>query len=246
MLIFVHKILVPDFWSDIDKCRALSVPILASQSATGLRHRRIPTNNRKFAKDFALGAVFTYKDRMRIENEDVPEAQLVRDAQSGDARSFEVLFDHYYDMIHAFAYRVCLVETEADDIAQETFIRAARGISSYRGAASFKNWLYRIAHNALVDWRRQSARQRDKQDQFAIELEFRAQARIADYAGVHSALKQLSPDLREAVTLVYFEEMNHREAANVAGCAETTISWRIFRAKRLLKNLLGSKKGEAL
>jgi RNA polymerase sigma-70 factor (ECF subfamily) len=192
-----------------------------------------------------LDAVFTYKDRMRIENENVPEAQLVTGAQSGDARSFELLFDRYYNMIHAFAYRVCLVETEADDIAQETFIRAARGISSYRGAASFKNWLYRIAHNALVDWGRQSARQRDKQDQFAAELQAQAQARAPDYTDVHSALKQLSPDLREAVALVYFEEMNHRDAADAMGCAETTISWRIFRAKSALKKLLSVKKGEA-
>src|SRR5271155_1738793 len=118
---------------------------------------------------------------MIIEKDDVPEAQLVEDARSGDSKSFELLFDRYYNMIHAFAYRVCLVETEAADIAQETFIRAARGISTYRGAASFKNWLYRIAHNALVDWGRQSARQRDKQDQLAAELQAQAQARTPDY-----------------------------------------------------------------
>jgi len=196
-------------------------------------------------KDFAPRVVFTYKGRMRIENEEVPEAQLVTGAQSGDAKSFEVLFNRYYNMIHAFAYRVCLVETEADDIAQETFIRAARGISSYRATASFKNWLYRVAHNALIDWGRQAARQRHKENQFAAELESRSQARTPDYADIHAALKQLSPDLREAVALVYFEEMNHREAADALGCAETTISWRIFRAKGVLKKLLGSKKGEA-
>jgi RNA polymerase sigma-70 factor (ECF subfamily) len=182
---------------------------------------------------------------MRIENDDVPEAQRVHGAQSGDSRSFEILFDRYYDMIHAFAYRVCLTETEADDIAQETFIRAAKGIASYRGAASFKNWLYRIAHNTLVDSQRQSARQRDKQDQFAAELNSRAQVRPADFTGVHSALKELPADLREAVALVYFEEMNHREAAEAMGCAETTISWRIFRAKRLLKKLLRPEEGES-
>jgi len=196
-------------------------------------------------KDFAPRVVFTYKGRMRIENEEVPEAQLVTGAQSGDAKSFEVLFNRYYNMIHAFAYRVCLVETEADDIAQETFIRAARGISSYRATASFKNWLYRVAHNALIDWGRQAARQRHKENQFAAELESRSQARTPDYADIHAALKQLSPDLREAVALVYFEEMNHREAAEAVGCAETTISWRIFRAKSVLKKLLGSRKGEA-
>ena len=183
---------------------------------------------------------------MRQEEQEVPDAQLVDAVLHGDAESFRLLFDRYYDMIHAFAYRVCLVETEADDIAQETFIRAARGISSYRGAASFKNWLYRIAHNALVDWGRQNTRQRDKQDQFAAELETRGQARTPDYTNVHSAMKQLSPNLREAVALVYFEEMNHRDAAHAMGCAETTVSWRIFRAKRALKKLLDSGKVDSL
>ncbi len=192
-----------------------------------------------------MGAVFTYKDRMRIENEDVPEAQLVRGAQSGDARSFELLFDRYYHMIHAFVYRVCLLETEADDLAQETFIRAARGISSYRGAASFKNWLYRIAHHALIDWQRQSVRRRDKEDRFEAELETRASTHPPDFAHVHSALKKLAPELRAAVALVYFEEMNHREAADALGCAETTVSWRIFRARRALKSLLVAEEVEA-
>jgi RNA polymerase sigma-70 factor (ECF subfamily) len=180
---------------------------------------------------------------MRNENEDVPESRLVSAAQSGDSRSFEILFDRYYDMIHAFTYRVCLVETQADDLTQETFIRAARGISTYRGTASFKNWLYRIAHNALVDWGRQNSRERHKEAEFTAELRSSAKVRPADFTEVHSALEQLSPDLREAVALVYFEEMNHREAAEVMGCAETTVSWRIFRAKRALKKLLGSKRG---
>jgi len=182
---------------------------------------------------------------MRQDEQGVPDAQLVEAARHGDAESFRLLFDRYYDMIHAFAYRVCLAETEADDIAQETFIRAARGIYSYRGTASFKNWLYRIAHNALIDWGRQVARHRDKQEQFAVEVDSQAQTRTPDYTDIHSALKQLSPDLREAVALVYFEEMNHRKAADALGCAETTVSWRIFRAKRVLKKLLEPKKGDS-
>ena len=184
-------------------------------------------------------------NRMKQDDGDVPEAELVGRAQSGDSRSFELLFDYYYDMIHAFAYRVCLVETEADDIAQETFIRAARGIAGYRGTASFKNWLYRIAHNATVDWGRRATRQRDGLTGFTSELDTQSSLRAPDFGNVHLALKELSPDLREAVALVYFEEMNHREAAEALGCAETTVSWRIFRAKRVLKKLLHSGKGEA-
>jgi RNA polymerase sigma-70 factor (ECF subfamily) len=175
---------------------------------------------------------------MRPNDVEVPEAQWIGNAQRGDSQSFSLLFDRYYAMIHSFAYRVCLIEAEADDITQETFIRAARGMASYRGESSFKNWLYRIAHNCVTDWQRKTLRQRDGDAALTFELDRQSQTRPADFDQVHTVLRQLAPELREAVALVFFEEMNHRQAAQVLGCAETTISWRIFRAKRLLKKLL--------
>jgi len=181
---------------------------------------------------------------MRTENDDAPDDEYVSRAQAGDAASFEVLFDRYYDMIHAFTYRICLAETEAEDLAQETFIRAARGICGYRGTASFKNWLFRIAHHAGVDWQRQQARRRERETAFATEMGLRTETRAPDHAAVHAALSQLPVDWREAVALVYFDDMNHGEAAKVMGCAETTVSWRIFRARRVLKKLLGAHKGD--
>ena len=174
---------------------------------------------------------------------DVPDAHLVHLVLHGDAASFRLLFDRYYAMIHAYAYRSCLVEIEAEEIAQETFIRAARGICSYRGTASFKNWLYRIAHNALIDWKRKNSRERIREQEYSVALASQHHGEAPDFTEVHSALNQLSPELRETVALVYFEEMNHGEVAAVMGCAETTISWRIFRAKSALRKLLGSKKG---
>jgi RNA polymerase sigma-70 factor (ECF subfamily) len=175
---------------------------------------------------------------MKLDTEDVPDSQLVREAQSGDSRAFELLFDRYYDMIHAFAYRLCLGETEADDIAQESFIRAARSLPRFRGEASFKNWLYRIAHHAATDWLRSAGRRNRQAAQLASEAEISAQGRPADYTPIHQALRQLPTDWREALVLVFFEEMTHAEAARILGCAETTVSWRIFRAKRVLRKLL--------
>lgn len=134
---------------------------------------------------------------MRLNEQKVLEAQLVDAARLGDPESFRLLFDRYYAMIYAFAYRVCLVETEADDIAQETFIRVARGFSNYRGAASFKNWVYCIANNVLVDWRRQSIRNRDKQAQFAAELESRAQSHAPDPADVPTSIAAVTPTIGE-------------------------------------------------
>jgi RNA polymerase sigma-70 factor (ECF subfamily) len=175
---------------------------------------------------------------MNLDEKDMPETQLVSSAQSGDTRSFELLFDRYYDMIHTFAYRVCLVETEADDIAQETFIRAARGLQGFRGTASFKNWLHRIAHHVLTDSFRRNVRRDARQSEIACAAELESQVRPADFARVHEALSKLSPEWREAIALVYFDDLSHAEAARVLGCAETTVSWRIFRAKRTLGKML--------
>jgi RNA polymerase sigma-70 factor, ECF subfamily len=180
---------------------------------------------------------------MRTTNDEAPDNDYVFRAQAGDSISFEVLFDRYYDMIHAFTYRICLVESEAEDLTQETFIRAARGIGGYRGTASFKNWLFRIAHHAVVDWQRQQARRRENESAFSAEMELRSEARKPDHTAVHAALSQLPVDWREAVALVYFDDMSHGEAAKIMGCAETTVSWRIFRARRALRPVLEAKKG---
>jgi RNA polymerase sigma-70 factor (ECF subfamily) len=175
---------------------------------------------------------------------DLPDEILVNNARSGDARSFELLFERYYDMIHAFAYRLCLVEAEADDIAQEAFIRAARGLAGYRATATFKNWLYRIAHNAAIDSRRRAARHNEHLNELAANAESPSSVRTYDYGAIYQAVENLSTDQREAVTLVYFDGMNHREAATVMGCAETTVSWRIMLARRALKKLLKAHAGD--
>jgi RNA polymerase sigma-70 factor (ECF subfamily) len=175
---------------------------------------------------------------MNQPTEDATETEIVDRARAGDERSFEMLFDRYYDMIHAFAFRVSLQEGEADDIAQETFIRAARGVAGFKGNASFKNWLHRIAHRVMTDSYRSAARREKREVELAGETEVRAQARPADFGPIHAALHQLPPDWREAVALVYFDAMSHAEAAAVLGCAEATVSWRIFRAKRALGKLL--------
>ncbi|MDR2462529.1 MAG: RNA polymerase sigma factor [Verrucomicrobiales bacterium] len=75
------------------------------------------------------------------------EPQLVGAAISGCADAFSALFNRYYPMIHAFAYRLTLSDHDADDLAQETFVSAARAIGGFRREVSFKNWLYQIAAN---------------------------------------------------------------------------------------------------
>jgi len=167
------------------------------------------------------------------------EPGLIADAIQGSPDAFSLLFHRHYPMIHAFAYRLSLCSGEAADIAQDTFIQAARSLGAFRGQSSFKNWLYAIAANKSRDRHRQRMRRDRLAREWAALRE--AEGEPDDFPGaaaVREALATLEPDLREAVALVYYEGLTHAEAARILGCAETTVSWRIFRAKQKLRKQL--------
>lgn len=168
------------------------------------------------------------------------ETILIERAVAGDAAAFSELFNRYYSMIHAFAYRLCFDKADAQDVAQDTFVKVARSLGSFRKESSFKHWLYRIALNTTHDRNRSRSRLGEAVEEFAVESS--SPGRPADFTAVHEALGGLPEDLRQAVTLVYLEGMSHSEAARVLRCAETTVSWRIFKAKRRLKKALGRAK----
>ncbi len=154
-----------------------------------------------------------------------------------------MLFHRYYAMIHAFAYRLCLDPAEAQDIAQETFIYAARSLGSFAAAGKvdrFRPWLYRIALNSARDNVRRRRRRQALDDEIAFRQTRAERERSGQFARIEEALATLPEDLRRALVLVFCEDLSHAQAAAVLGCAETTVSWRVFRAKRLLRKKLAS------
>ncbi|HEY5895340.1 MAG TPA: RNA polymerase sigma factor [Chthoniobacterales bacterium] len=166
---------------------------------------------------------------------------LAQLAASGDETAFTMLFKRHYRMIHAFAHRICLDASLAEDVAQETFVKAARELASRGFQGTFKPWLYRIAKNGAIDLIRRRLRE-------SRHLQFESSERPANFdttdpghEKLTSALARLGPELRAAIALVYFDQLNHAEAAASLGCAETTVSWRIFQAKRKLRKWLTSK-----
>lgn len=169
---------------------------------------------------------------------DEDDSLLCERARGGCELAFSTLFHRYYSALHAFVFRLCLDAAGAEDIVQEAFIKAARSLPVFRGEASFRNWLYRIAMNTTRDWQRSMIRQEQASEELALQAGDAQAERTADFGPVHEALAALSDEMRHAVVLVYYEGLNHAQAAKILGCAETTVSWRIFRARRQLKSLL--------
>ncbi len=169
---------------------------------------------------------------------ELDEATTVRAAIAGEADAFAALHHQYHPMIFALAYRLCLDRAHAQDLAQETFIKAARALPAFRPDAPFRHWLFQICANTVRDWQRREGRRRRLAEAAHAHAALARTERAADFEEAREALAALAPELRAAVVLVFFEDMNHREAARVLGCAEATVSWRIFIAKRKLKTLL--------
>lgn len=163
---------------------------------------------------------------------------LIVKAQSGDAIAFEALVNHYYEMMFKVAFKFCGNRQNAEDITQESCIRLVRGLHTYRHDSAFTSWLYRLVLNTGKDWFRKNKRYTTDDDELVMVKAETPSADSQVYAKqVINAMYKLPDAEREAVVLVLAEGMTHKEAADILGCAESTISWRIFEARKKLTAL---------
>jgi RNA polymerase sigma-70 factor (ECF subfamily) len=174
------------------------------------------------------------------------DSDLVVRSQHADPVAFEELVRQHQRMVHSLTYRMTGSLADAEDLAQETFLRAYEQIGSFRGTSKFSTWLYRIAVNTCLNWRQSETRRSRLYAQAAEELAAQhagADAAPADQSGeVHAALLKLPAKQRAAIVLTVYDALNHAEAAQLLGCSETTVSWRVFAAKRKLKRLLTARR----
>ena len=177
------------------------------------------------------------------------DAELVLQTQSGSPAAFETLIRNHQRMIHSLTFRMTGSLADAEDLAQETFIRAYEQIGSFRGTSKFSTWLYRIAVNTCLNWRQSEARRFHFQTNCAEEISGQhangenSPAKNGACEQVQSALLKLPAKQRAAIVLTIYDGLNHAEAAHVLGCSETTISWRVFAARRKLKRWLTTAGG---
>jgi RNA polymerase sigma-70 factor, ECF subfamily len=177
------------------------------------------------------------------------DEDLVLQSQNGSPAAFETLIRNHQNMIHALTFRMTGSAADAEDLAQETFIRAYEQLHSFNNGAKFSTWLYSIAVHACLNWRRNEARR------------FRAQADCAEKMLIQNsspeisssendlaqqtqaALMRLPAKQRAAIVLTIYDGLHHAAAAKVLRCSETTVSWRLFAAKRKLKRWLTDANG---
>ncbi len=167
--------------------------------------------------------------------------RLLALARAGDGDAFATLLDMHYDLIFRTAYKWSGNRSDAEDIAQEVCIKLAGSLSGFDGRSQFSSWLYRITLNAVRDGQRAQARRGRHLAALSQVSPEDAPPDQEDATAINelwAAVRRLPERQRDAVLLVYAEELPHAEAASILGCKEATVSWHIHEAKKALRGLL--------
>ena len=173
---------------------------------------------------------------------------LVEAARTGDADAVEALVRRYQVRIFNFARTLTVSDGDAEDLAQETFIRAFRGVRRFRGESSFKNWLYTIAANVARTHLGKHTRQAPVWDR-RLEADDVSENHLTSpidsvedtvirRQALDRALSTLPEDLRITLVLHDVEGLEYREIAEVLDIPVGTVMSRIFRARQRLRPLL--------
>lgn len=175
------------------------------------------------------------------------EAELLEAAQGGDRRAFSRLVRMHQRRVYACAVQMLGDGGDADDAVQETFMRAWRAISRFDGRSQLSTWLYRICVNVCLNHIRKRKRHdaadigdpkipEPKADPTQGDSDPRRALEVRQLQGqIAQALDGLSESLRTTVIMVLVQGMPQKEAAEVLGCSEGTIAWRIHEARRRLR-----------
>jgi RNA polymerase sigma-70 factor (ECF subfamily) len=183
-------------------------------------------------------------------NEASEDAELVRRCREGDPEAFRTLVARHHPRIFNLIHGLVRDRDEADDLAQEVFIKAFRSLSGFKGQAQVYTWLYRIAVNRCLDWLK-SRRRHPESSLDRVEV-YRADGVVLRGSGatdaelerrelgraLEGALRELPPDYRVALTLREVDGLSYEEVADAMGCSVGTVKSRLFRARAQLQRML--------
>lgn len=174
---------------------------------------------------------------------------LVDKARSGDLSAFEELVKRHQARIYRLTAHILRSHGDADDLTQETFVRAYRALGRFDGRSEFFTWLYRIAVNLCLNAlrsRKSRARNTTLEDARIDGIEPNADSGRPDedalrkqtYALLCEGIDSLSETLRTTMILVCVDGVSHEEAAAILGAPAGTIAWRVHEARRKLREFM--------
>ena len=170
---------------------------------------------------------------------DLPDEILARRASDGRPEFFEIILTRYRDRVYRICYRMAGNSEDAEDWAQECFVRAYRELRRYNPVMPFRPWLFRVVSNACINLAKTRSRRRDRLDLGIDHLSIPAgdgsdpvQSTFAaeDTRAIRAALETLPLKMRQAVVLRLLEGLSFRELGEILGVPTQTAATRVRRA----------------
>jgi len=182
-------------------------------------------------------------------NENMQDAAndgLVERAKSGQMEAYVELVRRIQEKIYHTIFGMTRNHEDADDLTQETFMYAYKALGSFKLKSSFYTWAYRIAVNLTLNHLKKKGREKgreDFEDSAAVfdRTEYAALSPEGDSLKkelkekLEEAIEKLPPAYKAAFNLVVLQGMSHAEAAKLLGCSESTVSWRMHKARKMLQ-----------
>lgn len=174
-------------------------------------------------------------------------AKYVNQAQNGSRKAFDKIVKLYMEPIYHLFLDMTKNQEDANDLVQETFLRAYLSLKQFQGNARFSTWLYRIAYNIGIDFKRRSKRKRtvdieSESNKNIIDKEKYITIRNSEYIGFNESLEKaftkLSQPQKMAVIFHHYHGLKMKEIGEILGCTEGTARSHLFRAMGKLRNEL--------
>ena len=177
------------------------------------------------------------------------DTYYIQRIQAGDVACFACLLDKYSRPIHSLILKVVRSQEEAEELAQDTFMKVFKNLASFKGDCSFSTWIYRIAYNTAVSETRRRKREWACIDQARLaNLPDSEAERMDAWEGrqeyldaLARAVGELEPEERALVTLFYYEEYSVSECAGITQMSESNIKVRLHRIRKKLYILVNTQ-----
>ena len=172
------------------------------------------------------------------------QEHIIARARRGDADAFEQLVAAYRNQVFRLALRMCGNEADADEVAQEAFLSAWKGLPNFRGESRFSTWLYQLTTHAAIDLMRREKRQAAAEDIDEITTADDGPSpqqqveRAETQREIRSALMQLPEEYRQVLLLRFMQELSYEEIGRALKLPAGTVKSRLNRAKAQLKDIL--------
>lgn len=171
------------------------------------------------------------------------DSYYIEKVLAGQANYFSYIVDKYQDIVFSIALKVLKNREEAEEMAQESFIKAYKSLGSFKGKAKFSTWIYRITYNTCISETRKKKQHFTSTD----DIQIKDEAEEMNLDGIpeenraeviQAALKKLPEDEYTLVLLYYFEEQSIEDICKVTGLSESNAKVKLYRARKKLYTIL--------